>query len=247
MLYPITYILADDDELYREYTLQQLNNIPGVECLCVCENALTTREQLQNYQPDLLILDVEMPGLTGIQLAKSIKQLPLTIFITSHPNYAVDAYELDAVDYLVKPVQPERLLRAIDKVRMLAGIKATTTPGEAFQQKDDESFFIKDKNVFVRIAYADVLYAESLGDFVNIFLQNGEKKIALVSMKNLEQQLPAQLFIRISRSHLINRQKVTAMDSDAVHINKLQLPVGKTYAEDVMHGIVGKHAIKRFI
>jgi len=247
MLYPITYILADDDELYREYTLQQLNNIPGLECLSVCENALATREQLQDHQPDLLILDVEMPGLSGIQLAKSIKQLPLTIFITSHPNYAADAYELDAVDYLVKPVQPERLLRAIDKVRLLAGIKANTAPGEAFQQKDAESFFIKDKNVFLRIAYADVLYAESLGDFVNIFLQNGEKKIALVSMKNLEQQLPAQQFIRVSRSHLINRQKVTAVDSDAVYLNKLQLPIGKTYAEDVMNAIIGNQAIKRFI
>jgi DNA-binding LytR/AlgR family response regulator len=89
---------------------------------------------------------------------------------------------------LVKPVQPERLLRAIDKVRVLAAIRANTSPAEAFQQKDDSSFFIKDKNTFLRIAYTDVLYAESLGDFVNIFLQNGEKKIALVSMKNLEQQ-----------------------------------------------------------
>jgi two-component system LytT family response regulator len=247
MINPLTYILADDDELYREYSLQQLNNIPGLQCLCVCENALVTREQLQNHQPDLLVLDVEMPGLTGIQLAKSIRHLPFTIFITSHPNYAVDAFELDAVDYLVKPVQPERLLRAIDKVKVLAAIKATTLPAEAFQQKDEESFFIKDKNTFLRIPYADVLYAESLGDFVNIFLQSGEKKIALVSMKNLEQQLPQQLFLRISRSHLVNIQKVTAVDSDAVHIGKLQLLIGKTYTDIVMHAIVGKHAIKRFI
>jgi two-component system, LytTR family, response regulator len=247
MSYPLTYMLADDDELYREYTLQQLHNIPGLECICVCENAIATREQLQNFQPDLLILDVEMPGLTGIQLAKSIKQLPLTIFITSHPSYAVDAYELDAVDYLVKPVPPERLLRAIDKVRVLASIKANTSAAEAFQQKDAESFFIKDKNTFLRIAYTDMLYAESLGDFVNIFLQNGEKKIALVSMKNLEQQLPTNLFIRISRSHLVNRQKVTAVDTDTVHINKIQLPIGKTYAEEVMNAIIGNQAIKRFI
>jgi len=247
MPYPLTYILADDDELYREYTLQQLNSIPGLQCLCVCENALLTREQLQNHQPDLLVLDVEMPGLSGIQLAKSLKQLPFTIFITSHPTYAADAFELDAVDYLVKPVQPERMLRAIDKVRMLAGIKANTNAAEAFQQKDEESFFIKDKNVLLRIAYADVLYAESLGDFVNIFLQNGEKKIVLVSMKNLEQQLPHQHFIRISRTHLINMQKVTALDNDVVHMGKIQLLIGKTYTEAVMNAIVGNQAIKRFI
>ena len=243
----ITYILADDDELYREYTLDQLKNIPGLECLCVCENALVTREQLKIQQPDLLILDIEMPGLSGIQLAKSIKQLPLTIFITSHTSYAVDAFELDAVDYLVKPVQPERLLRAIDKVKILADMKATISPADGFQKKDDESFFIKDKNTFLRIAYTDMLYAESLGDFVNIFLQNGEKKIALVSMKNLEQQLPGNLFIRISRTHLINIQKVTAVETEAVHIDKIQLIIGKTYAENTMHIIVGNQAIKRFL
>jgi two-component system, LytTR family, response regulator len=243
----LTYILADDDAIYREYTLRQLNNIPGLQCLCVCEDAFATREALQKHTPDLLVLDVEMPGLTGIQLAKSLKTLPLTIFITSHPNYAAEAFELDAVDYLVKPVTPERILRSIDKVRLLADIKANTVPGEAFQQKDNESFFIKEKNAFVRIAYTDVLYAASLGDFVTIFLQNGDKKIVLVSMKSLEQQLPAALFLRISRTHIVNRQKVTAVEADAVRIDKLQLPVGKSFAEAVVNSIIGTQAIKRFI
>ncbi len=247
MPFPLTYILADDDELYREYTLDQLNAIAGMQCLCVCENALITREKLAQYTPDLLVLDVEMPGLSGIQLAKSLKQLPFTIFITSHPNYAADAFELDAVDYLVKPVAPERLLRAIDKVRTLAEIKASTTTTEAFQPKDDGSFFIKDKHTFLRVAYNDVMYAESLGDFVNLYLQNGEKKIVLVSMKNLEQQLPASNFTRISRTHLVNKQKVTAIDTELVHINKIQLHIGKTFADTVLTSIVGGQAIKRFI
>jgi DNA-binding LytR/AlgR family response regulator len=247
MAYLLTYILADDDELYREFTLEQLNSIPGLECICICNNALTTREKIEQLKPDLLILDVEMPGLSGIQLAKSIKQLPFTIFITSHPNYAADAFELDAVDYLVKPVQTERLFRAIDKVKNLAEIKATISTGDAFQQKDDTSFFIKEKNTFLRIAYTDVLYAESLGDFVNLYLQNGEKKIVLVSMKNLEHQLPATTFIRISRTHLVNKQKVTAIDTELVHINKIQLTIGKTYAENALNKIVGGQAIKRFI
>ncbi|MGF2414218.1 MAG: LytTR family transcriptional regulator DNA-binding domain-containing protein, partial [Ferruginibacter sp.] len=92
-----------------------------------------------------------------------------------------------------------------------------------------------------------VLYAESLGDFVNIFLHNGDQKIALVSMKNLEQQLPHHLFIRISRTHLINIQKVTAVDTDAVHVEKIQLLIGKTYADAVLNAIIGNQAIKRFI
>jgi two-component system, LytTR family, response regulator len=243
----LTYILADDDAIYREYTLRQLNNIPGVQCLCVCQDAFATREALQSHNPDLLVLDVEMPGLTGIQLARSLKKLPLTIFITSHINYAAEAFDIDAVDYLVKPVTPERLLRAIDKVKVLADIKANTIPGEALQQKDNESFFIKEKSAFIRIAYNDVLYAASLGDFVTFFLQNGDKKIVLVSMKSLEQQLPASIFLRISRTHIVNRQKVTAVEADAVRIDKLQLSVGKSFAETVINSIIGTQAIKRFL
>jgi two-component system, LytTR family, response regulator len=247
MAYPITYILADDDELYREYTIRQLNSIPGLECLCVCENAQDTREALQTKTPDLLVLDVEMPGLSGIQLAKSLKQLPMVVFITSHPHYAAEAFELDAVDYLVKPVSPERMLRAIDKVRLLADIKANTGPGEPFAQKDNDSFFIKEKNAFVRIAYADLLYVSSLGDFANLFLQNGDKKVILVSMKSLEQQLPANQFLRISRNHIVNKQKVTAVEADAVRLDKIQLPIGKSFTEAVVNSIVGTQAIKRFI
>ncbi len=242
----LTYILADDDDLYREYTLQQLTAIPGLQCLAVCENAMSTREKLQDHQPDLLVLDVEMPGLTGIQLAKSLKQLPFVIFITSHLHYAADAFELDAVDYLVKPVPPERMLRAIDKVKLLSNIKASTNPAEAFQPKDPDSFFIKDKGVFTRIAYQDVMYAESLGDFVTLFLQNSEKKIVLVNLKHLEQQLPADRFVRISRMHLVNRQQITALENEQVHIGKIRLAIGKTYADAVLKSVVGNQVIKRF-
>lgn len=185
--------------------------------------------------------------LSGIQLAKSLKNLPLTIFITSHPNYAVDAFELDAVDYLVKPVAAERLLRAIDKVKMLVQMKHNNTHEDSFKLVDKDSFFIKDKGAFVKINCNDMLYAESLGDFVTIFLQNGEKKIALVSMKNFEQQLPSDYFLRISRTHLVNKQKVSAVEHNMVHIAKIKLHIGSTYNDLVLQNIVGDNAIKRFI
>lgn len=244
---PITYIIADDDPLYRELTLQQLQLAPDLQCLAICENAIEAKAQLQQHFPDLLILDVEMPGLSGIQLAKSLTHLPLIIFISSHPNYAADAFEVDAVDYLVKPAQPERLLRALDKVRSLMEMKRSIAVNEGFKTAADNAFFIKDKNAFVRINYSDVLYIESLGDFINIFLQNGEKKIALVSLKNVEQQLPATNFVRISRTHIVNKEKVTAVDNSNVSLNKVQLNIGKTYADAVMQAVIGNAAIKRFI
>ncbi|MDB5202152.1 MAG: hypothetical protein JWQ27_1561 [Ferruginibacter sp.] len=243
----ITYILADDDPLYRELTIQQLAIIPGLQCLAVCDDAISTREKIAVQQPDLLILDIEMPGLTGIQLAKSLTNVPLVIFISSHAHYAADAFEVDAVDYLVKPVPQERLFRAVDKVKNLLQIKAQTPADEAFSIQKDDSFFIKDKNSFVRVAYADVLYIESLGDFINIYLKDGSRKIALVSLKNAEQQLPSTIFVRISRTHMVNRHNITALDNTTAVLNKIKLPMGKSYAEKALQAILGDNAIKRFL
>ncbi len=243
----LTYIMADDDPVYREITIQQLQLIPNLECLAVCEDAVSANAEIKKLSPELLILDVEMPGLTGIQLAKSLTQIPLIIFISSHSHYAIDAFEVDAIDYLVKPVAAERLMRAVEKARALTEMKRSTTAQEAFKLSTDNTFFIKEKNAFTRISYNDVLYIQSLGDFVNIFLQDGEKKIALVSLKNLEQQLPAMQFVRIARTHMVNKQKITSIDSSFISLGKLQLPMGKTYAEDVMKAVIGNSAIKRFI
>jgi len=243
----LTYLIADDDASYREIISHQLAVLPDLRCLAVCDSAVAALEELKKFQPDLLILDIEMPGLTGIELAKSLPVLPMVIFVSCHSNYAADAFEVDALDYLVKPVATHRLLRAIEKARQLLELKNVIPANEGFKKDNEVSFFIKDKNSYVRINYADVLYVESLGDFVNIFLMDGDKKIALVSLKNLEQQLPSSVFTRISRTHMVNKQKITSVDSSSILLNKIQLPVGKTYAEAVLQSIIGQNAIKRFL
>jgi DNA-binding LytR/AlgR family response regulator len=243
----ISYILADDDILYAELTTMHLQLIPNLHCIGICKDAFEAKTLLQQNLPDLLILDVEMPGLSGIQLAKSLTQLPIIIFISSHSTYAADAFDVDAVDYLVKPVAIERLIRAVDKARLLVEMKQSIAAPDGFRVAADDSFFIKEKNSFIRINYADVSYIESLGDFVNILLQNGEKKIALVSLKNLEQQLPAAQFIRISRTQMVNKNKITAIDNIAVSLDKIVLNIGKTYSETVLQSVLGNTAIKRFI
>lgn len=247
MTTPISYILADDDPVYSELTQLHLQLIPNLQCIGTCKNAFEAKALLEQQLPDLLILDIEMPGLTGIQLARSLTQLPIIIFISSHSHYAADAFEVDAIDYLVKPVAMERLMRAIDKARLLIEMKQSVALQDGFRPATDDSFFIKDKTTFIRIHYLDVLFVESLGDFVSIFLQNGEKKIALVSMKNLELQLPASQFIRISRTQMVNKQKITAIDNTLIHLGKIELHIGKTYAETVAKSVLGNTAIKRFI
>lgn len=243
----ITYLIADDDPMYRELTQQQLSIIPNLKCVAESESAIEASKILQTIFPDLLILDVEMPGLSGIQLAKSLTKLPLIIFISSHANYAADAFEVDAIDYLVKPVNIERIMRAIEKARVLLEMKNSIAINEGFKKENNNSFFIKDKNAFIRIHNIEVLYIESLGDFVNIFLENGQKKIALVSMKNIELQLPSSDFIRVARTHIVNKQKITSIDTNMVMLGKIQLNIGKTYADTVLQTVMGDSTIKRFI
>lgn len=244
---PIKYILADDDAVYLELLSQYLKLIPNCECIAACTNASEAGAQMQQRFPDLLILDVEMPGLTGLQFARSLSQVPLIIFISSHRSYAADAFEVDAVDYIVKPFLPERLIRAVEKSRTLLEMKKSIREEEGFTLSGDLSFFIKDKSAFVKIYYSDVLYIESLGDFVNIFLQNGDKKIALVSMKSIEQQLPDTHFIRISRTHMVNKQKITSIETNTVMLDKIQLVIGKTYNSTVLETVIGKKVVRRFI
>lgn len=239
------YILVDDDLIVRETTLQYLRLIPNCTCLGAFSNAFDASKAMQKEMPDVLLLDIEMPQISGLQFAKSLVNIPFVIFISAHPHYAAEAFEVDAIDYLVKPIAPERLSRAMEKVRHLIELKASIPEKEGFNQADDASFFIKEKNAFVRIYMDDVVYIESLADFVNIYLKTGEKKIALVNLKNLEQQLPSHSFIRVSRSHIVNKHKITSLDTTAVSLDRIQLPIGKTFVQAVMQDILGKSVIKR--
>lgn len=244
----INYILADDDELSREYLIQLLDNITELNCMAVCKSAFETRDQLQIHQPDFLLLDVEMPGLSGIQLAKSLKNPPLTVFITSHSKFAADAFELDAVDFIVKPVVIERLLRTIEKIKMFLNTRANYDPSDHFTVNDSNSFFIKEKHIHLRYAYADLVYTEAIGDFINFHFEDGTKKIVLASVKSLEQQLPAGNFIRINRGQIINSTKVSSFDSQAnvLHAGKLQFTIGKSYIAQVKNNFINRQTIHRF-
>jgi DNA-binding LytR/AlgR family response regulator len=243
----MTYVLADDELIYRELVQQYLSAIPDLICLKVCENAFEVNAFLVTSEPDLLILDVEMPGLSGLNLVKSLSKMPYVIFISSHPNYALDAFEVDAVDFIKKPIPPERLLRAIEKVRQLIKVRKAMAHQENFKTHDNDSFFIREDGAFVRIKYNEVLYVESLSDFVKLHLVDGTEKLVLVNLKNLEQQLPTSQFLRISRTFMVNKQQVTSVGNGSVHLNKIQLPIGVTYAETIVSSIVGDQAIKRHI
>jgi two-component system LytT family response regulator len=244
---PMRFIIADDDKMYRSILMEQLGAMKRIECIGECDDAYAVAELLRGLQPDLLILDIEMPGLNGLQLVKNLKQVPYVIFISSHRDYALDSFEVDAIDFIVKPASSERLFKAIEKVRSLVELKQQIPVQEATQWPEDGSFFIKENHALVRIHYQDILYIESMADFVSIVMENGSKKIALVNLKNMELQLPPAQFVRISRTHIVHKHKISSIDTDTVYLHKLQLALGKSYADLVIQSVVGKAQIKRHI
>jgi DNA-binding LytR/AlgR family response regulator len=236
----IRYIIVDDDEMQAEMLRMQLKPISGFDCIGVCFNAFDAKKIIEELRPDLLILDIEMPELSGIQLAKSMKEVPAVIFVTSHLGYAVDAFEVEAVDYLVKPVATERLIRALDKAKTAINKRETMN-----LSAEDDSFFIRDKNAFVKIAYDDVLYIEVSGNFSMIHTAGNEVKIALVSLSKMETQLPSERFVRISRTIIVNKQHIKSVSFEEVLIGSETLAVGGKYAENVLNIVVGDNIVKR--
>jgi DNA-binding LytR/AlgR family response regulator len=241
----LSYILADDEVLYHEVIQQYLEAIPELTCLQVCSSAIEASQCIHQLEPDFLILDVEMPGLTGLQLIKSLSKQPYVIFISSHPNYALDAFEVDAIDFIKKPIPPERLLRAIAKIRTLIELKDTIKHLESVMPHDTDSFFIREEGSYCRIFYKDIQYCESLTDFTKLYLMGGNEKLALVNLKNLLLQLPRDKFVRISRTHIVNTMYITSIRKDEVVLDQLILPLGNTYLESVTEQVVGNNVIKR--
>ena len=239
-------LVVDDNVVYRESLVATLAFVDEVQIVACCENAFEARDLLLSQHIDLVFLDIEMPGLSGVDLIKSLTVRPEFIFITSHPGFALESYELEAVDFIVKPVSLPRIMKAISKASLLINLRMQLGMQEKLNASSDH-FFVKENSGYTKLNNSDVLYIESMGNFINIYLADGSKKIALVSLKNAEQQLPPNDFIRISKTHIINRKKVTSIRADSISIGKLSFATGKTYNAKLMEELLENKVVNRFV
>ncbi|MBJ6109632.1 response regulator transcription factor [Hymenobacter sp. BT523] len=243
---PFTCLVLDDDPLVSDLASSYVARIPALTLAGQYADALPAFEHLARTSVDLLITDIELPELNGLELVRALRRPPLVIFMTSHPEYALPTYDLDAVDFLVKPLRFERFLRAIDKALLHLRASATeATSPPAPPVDENEAFFIRTELQFVKVRYADVAYVEAMRDFSKVHLADGTVHITLVNLKHMEGQLPASLFVRTHRSYLVNAGRIDAVGGQAVRVGAVEVPLGLTFREAVLAQVVQQRLLSR--
>lgn len=222
-------VITDDEPIAQEILEEYVRMIPGLNLVAKCRNATDTLQVLREHCVDILFMDIQMPGISGLDLVRSLKERPAIIFTTAYPNYAIDGYDVDAVDYLLKPISIDRFLRAVNKVYE----RTTNVEQETRQTGSNKTFFfIKSNTDLVKIEYDSILYIEGLENYVRIHCDN-RNVISFSTMKNMEDILAQHGFLRIHRSYIINLNRVTSVQSHSFKIGSTELAVGKSYRKAV--------------
>lgn len=238
----INVIIVDDEPLAQDVLETYIQKIPDLNLVQKCNNALEANEALRSNDIDLMFLDIQMPQLTGTDFLRSLANPPVVIFTTAYSNYAVDGFELNALDYLLKPISLERFLKAANKAieqieLQRRGEQATSGSVASTAEPEADFMFVKADKKLVRIYYHDVIYIEGLKDYV-IIRQTNSRVVTLQTMKSLEAKLPSQIFKRIHRSYIVNTSKIDAVMGNMVEVKEKgqakHLPVGKNYRDDLL-------------
>ena len=231
----IKAIIVDDEPLAQDVLETYISKMPDITLVTKCENAFEANEALKDGDIDLMFLDIQMPQLTGIEFLKSLSNPPVVIFTTAYPDYAVEGFELDAVDYLLKPISLERFMKAVNKASKI--IESRKGEGSSDSGEEKEFFFVKADKKLIKCNYDDIIYIEGLKDYV-IIRQDTSRIITLQTMKSLEDKLPSDIFKRIHRSYIVNLHKIKAIVGNMVEVTEKgqakHIPIGKNYRDDLL-------------
>ncbi|MEE9362544.1 MAG: LytTR family DNA-binding domain-containing protein [Cellulophaga sp.] len=228
-------VIIDDEDLARGLIETYLSQLPGFEIVASCANAIEASKILNDNKIDLLFLDIEMPVLKGTDFFKNLVDKPKVIFTTAYRDYAHDGFELDAIDYLVKPIFFDRFFKAVQKFLSQQNTKESTTASTATPIKND-FIFVAENRKQVKIELDNILYIESIKDYIKIYLKDSLHTIKY-SISAFHKELDYR-FIRIHRSYIVNSDKVTAYTTNDVEIGQIEIPIGGNYKENF---ILNKH------
>lgn len=225
----ISCLIVDDEPLAADIIEEYLSRVDGYELVDKCNNAMQAFSVLNQHQVDLMFLDIQMPKLTGVEFLKSLRNPPKVILTTAYSEYALDGYDLDVVDYLLKPISFERFLRAIDKASHLLTSSNRTSTHTGLKTNTTEPYiYVREDKITQKIFLSEILYIESQGNYVKIVCA-GREITSYSSISLIEEKLPEDKFLRVHRSFIISTDKITAFSGTTIMIGKFQIPIGRSY------------------
>jgi two-component system LytT family response regulator len=233
-------IAVDDEKLALNLLVDNISKVAWLNLVAQCRDALSAIKALKEHAIDLVFIDIQMPGISGIQFVESLAKRPMVIFVTAYREFAVEGYSLDVVDYLVKPVPIERFLKACDKALELHELRISAKQSPAREEVD--YFFVNADYSLIKVHYKDIAWIQGLKDYVKIyFYHSGKPLIARGSVSAMEKILPDAKFIRIHKSYIVSKSGITAVRKNSVFIGTTEFIIGETY-RDAIEKITGKGA-----
>lgn len=222
----ISCIIVDDDEMSRKVLEHLIKRVENWKLLSAFSNAKDAQNFLKGTSVDVIFLDVEMPEITGIEFLKLLQTYPEVVIVSSKEKYAIDAFDFEVTDFLLKPVELERFLKTVKRIE-----SRLNTIDESYTKSD--SVFIKANNQLVNLRFADIAYVEAYGDYVNIITEK-DKYIVHSTMKGIDSKLPKEKFLRVHRSFIVQVDKINSIDDTLIVIGKKLIPIGESYRSELM-------------
>lgn len=240
----MTCIIVDDEPLAREGIQLLISTMQDLTLLDTFGGANAASQFLSERTVDLVFLDIQMPGINGIEFARTISPRTLVIFTTAYSEYALDSYEVEAIDYLLKPLDKERFGKAVAKAQAYHSLLIGDHSGNRIETVANDYFFVKADRKIIKIQFGDILFIEGLKDYVVLHTEE-QKVITAMNIKTIHDQLPQNVFVRVSKSYIINVQKLTSIDNNTVFIHNHEIPIGNAYRNYFFDEFVTKRMLSR--
>jgi DNA-binding LytR/AlgR family response regulator len=226
-------LIVDDEPLARDLIRYHVGKLDNFEIVGECADAMNALQELHNQKIDLMFMDIEMPQITGIEFLKILKNPPKVIITTAYRDYAIDGFELDVVDYLLKPVTFERFLKAVNKYyQVCQDENHVAAPVSEVIQPEEAFIYVKENKRVIKVYLNEILYIEGLSEYVQIYTDK-KKIITKTTMTSLEEKLPEEGFIRIHKSFIVSLLRIEAFTSSTIEVPGKELPIGRSYKSSV--------------
>lgn len=230
-------MIVDDEPLARDLIRAHVEKLENFEIVAECNNAMKALSVLREKHVDLLFMDIQMPQITGIEFLKTLKHPPKVIITTAYREYALDGFELDVVDYLLKPITFERFLKSVNKFYQMCQEQIKVATGGVSEKAAEESYiYVKENKKVIKVNLADIKYIEGLSEYVQIYTDK-RKIITKTSMALMEEKLPADHFLRIHKSYIVPINKIEAFTANTIEISGKELPIGRNFKNAVLNAL----------